>query len=56
MPQRIGQTEPAFMQELHKVRATLSREWQRMSPPQMLASLREATARLRLKRPALQKR
>ena len=50
------QAEPQFLQELHKVRAQLSREWQRMSPAQMLASLRQATERLRTKRHALSHR
>ena len=50
------QTEPQFMQELHKIRANLSREWQRMSSSQLLASLRQATERMRTKRHALSHR
>lgn len=50
------ETEPKFMRELHEVRAQLTREWRRMSPQELLASLRQVTDRLRSKNPLFQKK
>jgi len=33
--------EPKFMQELHRIRAKLSREWEKMSDKEFLAHMRK---------------
>lgn len=34
--------EPKFMQELHKIRAQMAKEWKKMSPEEIRASLRSS--------------
>lgn len=35
--------EPKFMQELHKIRAQMAKEWKKMSPEEIRASLRSSS-------------
>ncbi len=39
--------EPDFMKELHKIRAKLSRKWEKMTTPEFLESLHESGKWLR---------
>ena len=39
--------EPKFMQELHRIRAKLSREWEKMSDKEFLAHMHKAGKRFR---------
>lgn len=34
--------EPKFMQELHKIRAQIAKDWKKMSPAERIASINES--------------
>jgi len=42
MKKRIYTKEPKFMQELHKIRAQLAKEWKKMTSEEMIKSINES--------------
>lgn len=42
MKKRMHIKEPKFMQELHKIRAQLAKEWKKMTPEEMVKSINES--------------
>ena len=38
----MNKKEPKFMQELHRIRARMAKEWQKMSTAEFLESLHES--------------
>jgi len=42
MKKRIYTKEPKFMQELHKIRAQLAKEWKKMTSEEMVKSINES--------------
>lgn len=42
MKKRMHTKEPKFMQELHKIRTQLAKEWKKMTPEDMIKSINES--------------
>lgn len=47
--------EPEFMRELHKIRAKLSKEWKKMTPPEISLRLHRAAKEFKTKSLASEK-